>query len=124
MNISPLQKARYEYKEKSNSPRYAHIYRYIYANLRKGSSSLTVNEFPRFISENDKHLRVLFDICVQIYKKYRKKIPPQYFSRKFYWARTIAITKIGKNGILQIVFCCLSTTILLPRIGQIWLLSL
>ena len=29
-----------------------------YTDSQQGSSSLTVNEFPRFISENDKHLRV------------------------------------------------------------------
>ena len=47
----------------------------IYANLRKGSSSLTVNEFPRFISENDKHLRVNRNIFTNIIKIFDKKIP-------------------------------------------------
>ena len=45
-----------------------------YANSQKGSSSLTVNEFPRFISENDKHLRVKSNIFTNI-AKISYKIP-------------------------------------------------
>ena len=87
----------------------------IYANLRKGSSSLTVNEFPRFISENDKHLRVKSNIFTNI-AKISYKIPTlskYFFEPKtiFQHRRTIAMTKICKIGIYEIVFCCLSATL-------------
>ena len=55
-----------------------------YANSQKGSSSLTVNEFPRFISENDKHLRVNRNIFTNIIKIFDKNPPPEKksFSQK------------------------------------------
>ena len=46
----------------------------VYTNSQQGSSSLTVNEFPRFISENDKHLRVKSNIFTNV-AKISYKIP-------------------------------------------------
>jgi len=43
-----------------------------YTDSQQGSSSLTVNEFPRFISENDKHLRVNRNIFANIAKIFDK----------------------------------------------------
>lgn len=56
-----------------------------HTNAQQGSSSLTINEFPRFISENNKHLRVNLNIPTNVTKIFNKSVlslkKSSYFKR-------------------------------------------
>ena len=104
-------------RRKSNSLRYAYISKR-YIDPQQGSSSLTVNEFPRFISENDKHLRVNRNISTNKAKIF-DKVPLSEEKLKFVLCLSTELGCCHCKGMKKYVRVELSFVVfyLLRRVG-------